>query len=73
MTFDRNQTKARLDSLARQGVYVGTSSWKYAGWQGSLYDRDRYVWRGRYAESRFERQCLSEYAEVFSTVVLVTM
>jgi uncharacterized protein YecE (DUF72 family) len=68
LQFDREQVKSRLVALAARGVFVGTSSWKYPGWQGLLYDRDRYVWRGRYAESRFERQCLAEYAEVFRTV-----
>jgi uncharacterized protein YecE (DUF72 family) len=33
-----------------------------------LYDRARYEWRGRYAESRFNRNCLAEYSEVFKTV-----
>jgi uncharacterized protein YecE (DUF72 family) len=33
-----------------------------------LYDEARYVWKGRFAETRFERQCLAEYAEVFKTV-----
>jgi hypothetical protein len=33
-----------------------------------LYDEARYVYRGRFAESRFEKNCLSEYAEVFKTV-----
>src|SRR6202012_5297389 len=28
----------------------------------------RYVYRGKFAISRFERNCLSEYAEVFKTV-----
>ena len=70
LSFDRDQTKARLAALARRGILLGTSSWKYPGWQGLLYDRDRYVWRGRYAESRFERLCLAEYAEVFPTVCL---
>ena len=68
--FDRDQTKARLGALARRGIFLGTSSWKYPGWQGMLYDRQRYVWRGRYAESRFERLCLAEYAEVFRAVCL---
>lgn len=68
MAFDREQTKARLAALARQEIYLGTSSWKYPGWQGLLYDRERYVWRGRYAESRFERLCLAEFAEVFNAV-----
>ncbi len=68
MNFDREQIKPRLAELAAAGVYLGTSSWKYPGWLGQLYARDRYVWRGRYAESRFERHCLAEYAEVFKTV-----
>lgn len=68
MTFEREQFKRRLAALAQAGVFPGTSSWKYPGWLGQLYERDRYVWRGRYAESRFERNCLAEYAEVFKTV-----
>jgi uncharacterized protein YecE (DUF72 family) len=58
----------RLLNLAVQGVFVGTSSWKYPGWCGTLYDRARYEWRGKFAESRFNKHCLSEYAEVFKTV-----
>jgi len=68
MTFGREYMKPRLAALAQAGVFIGTSSWKYPGWFGQLYERDRYVWRGRYAESRFERNCLAEYAEVFKTV-----
>lgn len=66
--FDRERIKPRLAALAQAGVFVGTSSWKYPGWFGQLYERDRYVWRGRYAERRFERNCLAEYASVFKTV-----
>src|SRR5437667_4638891 len=66
--FDRATLKLRAAALAEQGVFLGTSSWKYAGWRGMLYDEARYVWRGKFAETRFERQCLAEYAEVFQTV-----
>ena len=59
---------ARLAVLARQGVYLGTSSWKYPGWRGLLYDEARYIYRGKFAQARFEKQCLPEYAEVFKTV-----
>lgn len=59
---------AQLAALAKQGVYLGTSSWKYAGWRGIFYDEARYIYRGKFAETRFEKQCLSEYAEVFKTV-----
>jgi uncharacterized protein YecE (DUF72 family) len=68
MAFDRDRIQTAVAALAANGAFVGTSSWKYPGWMGKLYTRDRYVWRGRYAESRFERNCLSEYAEVFKTV-----
>ena len=49
-------------------MFIGTSSWKYSGWCGLLYDEARYVYRGKFAESRFEKNCLPEYAEVFKTV-----
>jgi len=65
---DRVRTQAARAALAARGVYLGTSSWKYPGWRGQLYEEARYVYRGRFAESRFERHCLAEYAEVFKTV-----
>jgi len=55
-------------SLTVPGVYVGTSSWKYEGWMGQLYTAERYEYRGKVAKTRFERDCLREYAEVFKTV-----
>ena len=66
--FDRQGLAARLTELAGRGIHIGTSSWKYAGWRGQLYDEARYVFRGKFSESRFERLCLAEYAEVFKTV-----
>jgi uncharacterized protein YecE (DUF72 family) len=66
--FSREQMQERAAALARQGVFIGTSSWKYPGWCGLLYERARYEWRGQFADSRFRRECLSEYAEVFKTV-----
>ena len=68
MPFNRDQMKVKATELASQGVFIGTSSWKYEGWFGQLYDRARYEWRGKFAESRFNRNCLAEYAEVFKTV-----
>lgn len=66
--FDRDRLRQAARVAAQRGVFVGTSSWKYPGWIGQLYTRDRYLHRGAFAESRFERRCLAEYAEVFSTV-----
>lgn len=68
MAFDREQIKQKVAALAAQGVFIGTSSWKYPGWRGMLYDEARYAYRGKFAESRFEKNCLAEYAEVFKTV-----
>jgi uncharacterized protein YecE (DUF72 family) len=60
--------KKKAAALAAKGVYIGTSSWKYAGWLGQLYTPARYEYRGKVAQTRFERDCLAEYAEVFKTV-----
>jgi len=70
VAFDRTSIAKTLSALAADGVFIGTSSWKYPGWRGMLYDESRYVYRGKFAETRFERNCLAEYAEVFKTVCL---
>jgi uncharacterized protein YecE (DUF72 family) len=68
MEFDKIQLRDRLTDLASKGVFIGTSSWKYPGWRGMVYDESRYLYRGKFAKSRFEANCLAEYAEVFKTV-----
>ena len=68
MSFDRDRMKSTIAALAAKGVFIGTSSWKYPGWFDQLYDRDRYVWRGRFSKARFEKLCLAEYAQVFKSV-----
>lgn len=48
--------------LAAQGIYFGTSSWKYRGWEGMIY-------KGGYAsEAHFQKQSLREYADYFPCV-----
>lgn len=54
-----------LRSLAERGVFFGTSSWKYEGWLGSIYRKDRYITRGKFSRKKFEAECLREYAETF--------
>lgn len=68
MSFDRETIQRKAAGLASKGVFIGTSSWKYPGWTGMLYDESRYVYRGKFAVSRFEKNSLAEYAEVFKTV-----
>jgi uncharacterized protein YecE (DUF72 family) len=68
MPFEREQMKIKASALAAEGVFVGTSSWKYEGWLNQLYTPSRYEYRGKVATTRFERSCLAEYAEVFKTV-----
>lgn len=68
MPFDREQIKRTAAELAAKDVFIGTSSWKYEGWFGQLYTPARYEYRGKVAKTRFERDCLREYAEVFKTV-----
>ena len=68
MPFDCQALNSKAADLAARGVFVGTSSWKYPGWLGQLYTAERYQYRGKVAKSRFERDCLAEYADVFKTV-----
>jgi len=68
MAFNRSAVRDGATRLASQGVYLGTSSWKYEGWLGQLYSAQRYEYRGRTAKTRFDRDCLTEYSEVFKTV-----
>ena len=68
MGFDRERLQEQAIHLAAHGIYLGTSSWKYEGWIHQLYSPDRYTYRGKLARSRFERECLAEYAEIFRTV-----
>jgi len=67
-SFDRERLKQKLEELTRQGVFIGTSSWKYEGWLGQIYTRDRYYLQGRFSQKRFEQECLAEYAETFPIV-----
>ncbi len=66
--FDRERLAERLRSLAAQGIYIGTSSWKYEGWLGQIYTRERYLARGGFSRKRFEAECLAEYALTFPVV-----
>ena len=66
--FDREGLAARLRSLVRENIYIGGSSWKYEGWLGQIYRRERYLSRGRFSRKLFEAECLKEYAETFPAV-----
>ena len=61
-------TKTKLAELAQAGVSIGTSSWKYPGWCGQLYDEQRYLTRKKFSKAKFEATCLEEYAQTFHTV-----
>jgi uncharacterized protein YecE (DUF72 family) len=68
MPFDRERMEMRAAELAAKGVFIGTSSWKYQAGLGQLYTPARYEYRVKVASTRFERDCLTEYAKVFKTV-----
>jgi hypothetical protein len=48
MRFNRDQLKQRIEELANRNVFIGTSSWKYSGWCGMLYEPARYEWQGKF-------------------------
>ncbi len=66
MAFDRERLREQVSNLATQGIYIGSR--KYLGWRGMLYDPIRYEYRDKFDLSRFNRNCLTEYAETFKTV-----
>jgi len=66
--FPREELALKLRQLAQRNIYIGGSSWKYEGWLGQIYQRERYLSRGRFSKKLFEAECLSEYAETFPTV-----
>jgi len=67
-SFDRHALAAALARLAGDGILIGASSWKYEGWLGQIYTRERYVRRGGFSKKYFEDTCLAEYAETFPVV-----
>ncbi|HML17200.1 MAG TPA: DUF72 domain-containing protein [Bryobacteraceae bacterium] len=68
LRIDRAGLAAALGALARQNIFIGTSSWKYEGWLDQIYTRERYLARGKFSQKRFEAECLAEYAETFPVV-----
>ena len=66
--FDREGLARSLRALAKDNIWIGTSSWKYEGWLDQVYSRGRYWTRGRFSRKHFEAECLAEYAQTFPTV-----
>ena len=58
----------KATELGAKGVFIGTSSWKYEGWLGQIYTRERYLSRGKFSRRVFEQECLREYSETFPAV-----
>jgi len=67
-SFDKEGLARRLRELASERIYIGTSSWKYDGWLGQIYTRERYLSRGKFSQKQFEAECLKEFAETFPVV-----
>lgn len=69
MAFAVAELTRATHALARGSrLYLGTSSWKYEGWVGQIYDEQRYLTRAKLSRKRFEAECLEEYAGTFPTV-----
>jgi uncharacterized protein YecE (DUF72 family) len=67
-SFDKEALAGKLRALAEQRIFIGTSSWKYDGWMGQIYSRERYLSRGKFSQKTFEAECLAEFAETFPIV-----
>lgn len=62
------ELRKRLEPWTKKGIYFGTSSWKYEGWLGQIYNRKRYEYRDKFALTRFKADCITEYADTFPFV-----
>lgn len=52
----------QINILKEKGIWIGTSSWKYAGWKNLIYHHD-------YKNDKdFSENCLKEYSHTFSSV-----
>jgi len=51
-----------LKTLRKKSIYLGTSSWKYEGWKGLVYQKDYPSKKG------FNDECLKEYGKTYPTV-----
>ena len=58
----------RIAALKQEGIFIGTSSWRYEGWLGQIYTPERYVTRGKFSKKKFHEECIHEYAELFPVV-----
>lgn len=69
MLFERSRIGGMVQGLRRDhGICLGTSSWRYEGWCGLLYDEDQYLWGTHFSKKRFSDHCLEEYARTFTSV-----
>ncbi len=69
MLFERTRIAETARRLHEEhGIHLGTSSWRYEGWCGILYDEDQYLWGTHFSKKRFSDHCLEEYARTFRSV-----
>ncbi len=62
VTFDLTLHRRKIEQARLQNVWLGTSSWKYPGWKGLIYE-DTYK-----SDRDFEARCLAEYARTYPCV-----
>jgi hypothetical protein len=50
-SLDLPYYRQQIAQLAAHRLFLGTSSWKYPGWCGGIYDEPRYLTRGKFSEA----------------------
>ena len=67
-TFPKEKLATTIRALASRNILIGTSSWRYEGWLGQIYTPERYCSRGKFSKTKFQDECIREYAETFPIV-----
>lgn len=62
MALSPHITDRSIELAGQSHIYLGTSSWKYEGWQGLVYNH-HYP-----SKKAFQQRCLTEYARYFPAV-----
>ncbi|MEO6939446.1 MAG: DUF72 domain-containing protein [Candidatus Kapaibacterium sp.] len=68
LVYDAQRDAPKLQVLAKKGIRIGTSSWKYEGWLHKVYQKSYGGKRKDFVTKTFDDTCLEEYATNFATV-----
>jgi hypothetical protein len=65
--LERDALPEKLRALTREDIYIGGSSWKYEGWLGQIYSRERF------SRQAFEREAYANTPKRFRLSAAISL